>query len=214
VTPAQTPGSRSDNDLPPSPWWQILSFTVIVVGTGVVLLGIGLRSASVQTQTAVETTVSASSARLAALTPSGSPKPPPDSTKTTTTRSGISDTVLVAFLGAGAVLILAGAFYPRVKNIGFAGNTIELRGPTPENFETAADIVSRQLAADPTLASLSPEKRAAAVYGIAFEMAAASAVTPTPLPAGVTGTEVKTAAEGSSTEYWDRRAKKALLRLK
>lgn len=88
--------------------------------------------------------------------------------KLTTTKGSISDTVFGVLLGAGAALILGGAFYSRVSKITIAGTTFEM-GDTGRDAVLVAAAVREQakaeikaLLADPSAAA-DPERLSDAV---------------------------------------------------
>jgi hypothetical protein len=64
--------------------------------------------------------------------------------KRTTTSEHMSDTLVGTLLGLGAVLVAAGAFYNRVRNVTVGGNTIELGGPS--EAQAIADVITDRLA--------------------------------------------------------------------
>jgi hypothetical protein len=203
---------------PPSPWWQILSGLTILIGLALFIVTLWARGAQIQTQNVVETTKTYSSAaRLAGGNHNAIPDS--ESTKSTLTSSGLSDTVIVAFVTIAAVVVVAGAFYTRVTKITIGSNVVEL-APTPKQVNEAADAVSRLVKDKPELANLPPEKRAALVYQVAYEIARVSAAAQDQ-PADVVkqvadvaapeDLEIAALKQGSvPTQYWDRVAREAL----
>jgi hypothetical protein len=203
---------------PPAPWWQILSGLTILIGLALFVVTLWARGAEIQTQNVIETTKNySSSARLAIGVQNLIPDS--ESTKSTVTSSGLSDTVIVAFVTIAAVFVVAGAFYTRITKITIGSNVVEL-APTPKQVNEAADAVSRALKESPELANLPPEKRAAAVYQAAYEIARVSAAARNQ-PAGSVkqfaevappeDSEIAALKQGSvPTQYWDRVARAAL----
>jgi hypothetical protein len=102
----------------------------------------------------------------------------PTATRRKTTRESTSDELLAAIFGAGAILMLAGAFYSRVTKISIAGNALSAEMSHRDDADLIAHVrveLEAQVAdlLAPDGATLDPERVSEAVTRTAMATAIA-----------------------------------------
>ncbi|MDQ5822293.1 MAG: hypothetical protein M3540_12710 [Actinomycetota bacterium] len=125
-------------------------------------------------------------------------------TRVTETEAPFSDTLIVAVLGIGGLLILSGAFYSRIAKVTFpGGGAIEMA-----LYPQAATAVNRVLEQSPGGQAPSPAKTAAAT-----SLAAVRAADLTRRAATDPAVAATLAEKGglTTTEWWDELVKVALV---